>query len=87
MYVFLRMIQYMKINLFSHILIIKRTVRIRDHISQAPAEPIPSRRKVFLITLGLSYFYVPHLQEYHGKALHRVSLQHYRRILPVSKTL
>ena len=41
--------------------------------------------RILPVILRLPLRHIPHLQEHHGKALYRVSLQHDGRILPVAK--
>ena len=83
--IFLRMIQYVKINLFSHILMIKRTVPVWNHITGLSPESAFLDRQIFFIILRAAFPEIPHLQEHHGEALYRISFQHNRGIFPMTK--
>ena len=85
MNILFRCVQNIQINMLSHVFIIKGTVRIRHHVARRPvAENMGSQVRTVAHRLFLSD--IPHLQKHHSKILHRVALDHYACIFPVSKT-
>ena len=90
MHVPLRLVEDVHVHLLPHILVVQGTVAVGHHVAGPGGCRRASVLKVFQIALvGLlpPLRDVPVLQKHHGKTLHRVPLEHHRRVLPVAEAL
>ena len=86
-----RPVEDIHVNPLSQLVIIQRPVPVRHNIASRLLCSVALRnrcRKYELFRKFQCFFIdIPHLQEHQRKALHRLSLQHNGRILPMSETL
>ena len=86
MHILLGMIQNMEIHFFAYIFIIIRMISIRNHITMRWIRHYMLRCQIVLAVRRFHLIDCPHFQKQHSETLYCITLQHDRRILPVTKT-
>ena len=86
MHILLGMIQNMEIHFFAYIFIIIWMISIRNHITMWWIWHYMLRCQIVLAVRRFQLIDRPHFQKQHREALYCITLQHNRRILPVTKT-
>ena len=85
MHIIFCIVQNIHIDKLAHILMIQRTVTVRNHIAFPFRHAITIRCiQIFFIIL-LRFIYVPYFQKHQSKVSYRLSLNHNRSIFPGSK--